>query len=145
MQLINMKDTTITLNSHEVKDLSEDADALTMPNSFELATVRIGATGDMVAFSTGDRGGEVAIKLLPHSRSLPFLVQQLGVLRNGGVVIWDGEVKNTKAGWSFKLERGVMLSGPLGHSMGRNDVANQTFTFHFQDIIPSYEKVNATG
>ena len=143
MQLINMKDTVIEFNGHEVKDLSEDADALTMPDSFELASVRRGATGDMVAFSMGDRGGPVAIKLLPHSRSLPFFMQQLAVLRDGGIVIWDGEVKNPRAGWSFKLERGVMISGPLGHTMGRNDVANQTFTFEFEDIIPSYEKVNA--
>ena len=144
MRLFNLKDTTVVLNSHEVEGFSEDADAITMPDGFELATVRRGATGDMAAFSTGDRGGPVSIKLLPHSPSLPFFMQQLAVLRDGGRVTWDGEVRNTHAGWSFRLAGGVMVSGPLGQTAGRGDVANQTFTFEFEDIIPNYDKVSVT-
>ena len=143
MRIFNIEGTTIQLNGHEVKGLSEDADALTMPDSFELATVRRGATGDMAVFSTGDRGGQVAIKLLPHSESLPFFMQQMAVLRGGGVVVWDGEITNTQAQWSFRLRRGVLVSGPLGQTMGKSDVANQTFTWEFEDIIPSYEKVQS--
>ena len=58
----SLQDVTVTLNGHTVegeqtiRGWSEDSDALTLPDAFEFASVRRGATGDMAAFSTGDRG-----------------------------------------------------------------------------------------
>ena len=74
----SLQDVTVLLNGHTVegeqtigeqtiKGWSEDTDALTLPDAFEFASVRRGATGDMAAFSTGDRGGPVSLKLLPNS------------------------------------------------------------------------------
>ena len=42
-----------------------------------------GATGDMAAFSTGNRGGPVSVKLLPTSPSVAFFMQQAEVMRRG--------------------------------------------------------------
>ena len=80
---ISLQGTTVLLNGHQVSGWSEDTDALTMPDAVELATVRRGATGDMAAFSTGNRGGPVSVKLLPTSPSVAFFMQQAEVMRRG--------------------------------------------------------------
>ena len=70
----SLQDVTFILNGHTVEGWSEDTDALTLPDAFEFASVRRGATGDMAAFSTGDRGGPVTLKLMPNSPSVPFFM-----------------------------------------------------------------------
>ena len=141
MKIISLEGTTVELNGHVVQGWSDDSDALMMPDSFELASVRRGATGEMAAFSTGDKGGPVSVKLLPNSPSLPFFMQQLATQLNGAGAVWDGNIKNSQAGFGFTLVRGVMVSGPLGQTMGSGEVANATFTFEFERIIPDYDKV----
>ena len=95
----SLQDVTVILNGHTVegeqtiRGWSEDTDALTLPDAFEFASVRRGATGDMAAFSTGDRGGPVTLKLLPNSPSVPFFMNQVTrILVERAVVIWDGSV-----------------------------------------------------
>ena len=95
----SLQDVTVILNGHTVdgeqiiRGWSEDTDALTLPDAFEFASVRRGATGDMAAFSTGDRGGPVTLKLLPNSPSVPFFMTQVTrILVERAVVIWDGSV-----------------------------------------------------
>ena len=137
--ILSLEHTTVSLNGHEVKGWSEDTDALTMPDAFEVATVRRGATGDMAAFSTGDRGGPVSIKLLPNSPSTGFFMQQLEVMRKGGTTIWSGSIYNSRLNVSATLTRGVMTAGPLWPNMGKGEVANHTFTFEFEDISVNYD------
>ena len=89
----SLQDVPVTLNGHTVEGWSEDTDALTLPDAFEFASVRRGASGDMAAFSTGDRGGPVSLKLLPNSPSVPFLMNQVTqILVDRAEVIWDGSV-----------------------------------------------------
>ena len=137
--MISMADTTVILNGHVVQGFSEDSDALTMPDAFELASVRRGATGDMAAFSTGDKGGPVSIKLLPNSRSLQFFMQQATLQLQGAVIIWDGSIQNTQTKFGFALARGVLTAFPLGQTMGKGEMANQVFTFEFESILPNYD------
>ena len=145
----SLQDVTVTLNGHTVegeqtiRGWSEDTDALTLPDAFEFASVRRGATGDMAAFSTGDRGGPVTLKLLPNSPSVPFLMNQVTrILVERAEVIWDGSVKHSKTGASVTLKRGILISGPLWYTMGKGEVSNLTFNWEFQEIIPDFAKVN---
>ena len=139
----SLQDVTVILNGHPVEGWSEDTDALTLPDAFEFASVRRGATGDMAAFSTGDRGGPVSLKLLPSSPSVPFLMNQVTrILVERAEVIWDGSVKHIKTGASVTLKRGVLVSGPLWYTMGKGEVGNLTFNWEFQEIIPDFAKVN---
>ena len=145
----SLQDVTVTLNGHTVegeqtiRGWSEDTDALTLPDAFEFASVRRGATGDMAAFSTGDRGGPVTLKLLPNSPSVPFLMNQVTrILVERAEVIWDGSVKHSKTGASVTLKRGILVSGPLWYTMGKGEVSNLTFNWEFQEIIPDFAKVN---
>ena len=147
--LFSLQDVTVTLNGHTVegeqtiRGWSEDTDALTLPNAFEFASVRRGATGDMAAFSTGDRGGPVSLKLLPNSLSVPFLMNQVTrILVERAEVIWDGSVKHIKTGASVTLKRGILISGPVWYQMGKGEASNLTFNWEFEEIIPDFAKVN---
>ena len=147
--LFSLQDVTVTLNGHTVegeqtiRGWSEDTDALTLPDAFEFASVRRGANGDMAAFSTGDRGGPVTLKLLPNSPSVPFLMNQVTrILVERAVVIWDGSVKHSRTKASVTLKRGILISGPVWYTMGKGEVGNLTFTWEFQEIIPDFAKVN---
>ena len=147
--LFSLQDVTVTLNGHTVegeqtiRGWSEDTDALTLPDAFEFASVRRGATGDMAAFSTGDRGGPVSLKLLPNSLSVPFLMNQVTrILVERAEVIWDGSVKHSRTGASVTLKRGILISGPVWYTMGKGEASNLTFNWEFQEIIPDFAKVN---
>ena len=151
----SLQDVTVELNGHVVegeqtmegghiiKGWSEDTDALTLPDAFEFASVRRGATGDMAAFSTGDRGGPVTLKLMPNSPSVPFLMKQVTrILSDKAEVIWGGSVKHKRTDASVTLKRGVLVSGPLWYTMGKGEAGNLTFMWEFQEIIPDFTKVN---
>ena len=145
----SLQDVTVTLNGHTlegeqtIRGWSEDTDALTLPDAFEFASVRRGATGDMAAFSTGDRGGPVSLKLLPNSPSVPFLMNQVTrILVDRAEVIWGGSVKHKRTGASVTLKRGILVSGPLWYTMGKGEASNLTFNWEFQEIIPDFAKVN---
>ena len=145
----SLQDITFLLNGHAVegdhtiKGWSEDTDALTLPDAFEFASVRRGATGDMAAFSTGDRGGPVTLKLMPNSPSVPFLMKQVTrILSDKAEVIWGGSVKHKRTDASVTLKRGVLVSGPLWYTMGKGEAGNLTFTWEFEEIIPDFAKVN---
>ena len=155
----SLQDVTFTLNGHTVAPVtlndhtlegehtisgwSEDTDALTLPDAFEFASVRRGATGDMAAFSTGDKGGPVTLKLMPNSPSVPFfMIQVTRILVNKAEVIWGGSVKHKRTGASVTLKRGVLVSGPLWYTMGKGEAGNLTFMWEFQEIIPDFAKVN---
>ena len=134
---------TVEIGEHTIKGWSEDTDALTLPDAFEFASVRRGATGDMAAFSTGDRGGPVTLKLMPNSPSVPFLMKQVTrILSDKAVVIWGGSVKHKRTEASVTLSRGVLVSGPLWYTMGKGEAGNLTFTWEFEQIIPDFTKVN---
>ena len=145
----SLQDVTVILNGHTVegeqtiRGWSEDTDALTLPDAFEFASVRRGATGDMAAFSTGDRGGPVTLKLLPNSPSVPFFMNQVTrILVERAEVIWDGSVKHSRTGASVTLKRGILISGPLWYTMGKGEAGNLTFNWEFEEIIPDFAKVN---
>ena len=145
----SLQDVTVLLNGHTVegeqtiKGWSGDTDALTLPDAFEFASVRRGATGDMAAFSTGDRGGPVTLKLMPNSPSVPFLMKQVTrILGDKAEVIWEGSVKHKRTGASVTLKRGVLISGPVWYTMGKGEAGNLTFNWEFEEIIPDFTTVN---
>ena len=150
----SLQDVTVLLNGHAVEGetpedeqtisgWSEDTDALTLPDAFEFASVRRGATGKMAAFSTGDRGGPVTLKLMPNSPSVPFFMNQVTrILVDKAEVIWDGSVIHGRSGASVTLNRGILVSGPLWYTIGKGEAGNLTFNWEFEQIIPNFTKVN---
>ena len=119
---------TVTLNGHVVLGLS----ALDIPDTVELATVRRGATGDMLASATGELGGAVSLVFRPAAPSLALFQQQMKVIAAGGIVNWEGSVKDAKHGSVLRLMHGVMASAPMGTLM--DETAEKTFTFEFERL-----------
>ena len=119
---------TVTLNGHVVLGLS----ALDIPDTVELATVRRGATGELSASATGEYGGTVSIMLQPGAPSLALLEQQMKVIVGGGIVNWEGSVKDAKHGSVLRLMHGAMTSAPMGTLM--DETAEKTFTFEFERL-----------
>ncbi len=124
---------TVTLNGHVVLGL----EALDIPDTVELATVRRGATGDMSASAASEQDGTVSLVLKPGAPSLSFLGQQMKVISGGGIVNWEGTVKDAEHGNILRLMHGVMTSGPMGTLM--DDEANKTFSFEFERLY--YETI----
>ena len=119
---------SVTLNGHVALGLS----ALDIPDTVELATVPRGATGRSRQLPTGEYGGAVAVTLQPGAPSLSFFMQQMKVIAGGGIVNWEGSVKDAKHGSVLRLMHGVMTSAPMGTLM--DETAEKTFTFEFERL-----------
>lgn len=145
MAQIGLANITVTLtdtmdHSEEITGWSDDADALTMPDEFEIMNTRFGAGGDLSAFRTGMRGGDVTIKLLPTSPSVIFLMKRLTfILQPGNRLGWSGSIHDTANKYHFELRDGVMVAAPLGVTIGSGDAANRMFRFSFAQIVPHFE------
>lgn len=135
---VSIEDTDVVINGHTVEGWSDDADALTLPD-VELASVTRGADGRMVASSTGNKGGEVTIKLLPNSPSTQFFSQRAAEIVGGAVIIFHGLIRNSRLGFSTRLSRGVLMTAPLGQTLGKGEAAAREFTFEFEEILPNYD------
>ena len=144
MSQFNIATTIVTLNGHVVEGWSDDADALMMPDSFELFTERVGPDATAY-FRTANRGGEVTLKLLPNSISAIYFVQQLtAILVDSARIRWDGSVRDVANGISATLVNGVMKQTPLGITGGAGDFANRNFMFFFDEIVPDYTNPSFT-
>ena len=119
----------VILNDHEVQGLS----GLGIAATIELATVRRGAQGDLMATAVSQSvGGPVSVALQPDSASLPFFLQQAKAQLEEGVALWNGCVKDLRHGCILRLERGFMTHAPMGALV--NLAADKTFAFEFERI-----------
>ena len=142
--IISPEHTVVIFNGHQVQGWSEDADAIGLPD-IELASVRRGADGKMAAFSSGNKGGQVTLKLLPNSPSTRFFMQQVARILDGASVVWNGTVQNPQLGSGTRLLRGVMITGPGGLTQGMGDTANRNFVFEFERVIPDWDGADLAG
>lgn len=137
---VSIEHTTVTLNGHEVTGLTDDAEAIMFPD-IEIASVKRGATGKMMTNRTGNKGGKFSLKLLPNSESLPFFAQQFAQQLLGASITWNGSVVNHLTGQSSRLEKGVMVNGPSGQTLGKGEAKDQVFEFEFEKIVSNYDAV----
>ena len=137
MAQIGLDNTTVVIGGHTVTGWSDDSDALTMPDEYSPYNIRYGADGELAAFRTGRKGGEVTIKVLPTSPTARYFIQQMENIRRnpGAEVNFNGTVRNTGAvPFTVHLRDGVLMTAPMGYTMGAGDVANRMFTFAFEEI-----------
>ena len=135
---ISVEHASVVLNGHVVQGLSTDQDSIMMPD-IEIARVERGATGTMYAASTGDKGGQFTLKLLPSSTSLRFFMGQFTLALRGAAIIWNGQVNNAQIGITAQLHRGVLVRGPGGHTFGKGSASTMEFVWEFERIIPIYD------
>jgi len=135
---ISVIGTTVVIDGHTVSGWSDDADALMMPDEVELAQVTRGADGLMVASLTGNKGGEVQLKLLANSESAQYFGRQVSHILNGGMREFSGTVRYSN-GVVTHLERGVITTAPLAITLGQGPAATRIFRFEFERIITNFD------
>lgn len=129
----------LTINGHRVQGFSDSGDCLSFPDASEIAAFKKGATGKMVASSTGEKGGPVSIKLLPNSPSVPFFTRLIKQIDNGVPVTFSGNWINPVAGEQIELSGGALITAPRGTTYGKGEVAEKVYVFEFERIEESPE------
>lgn len=140
----SLEHSVFTINGHRVEGWASASDALMLP-AIEAAVTEVGADGKMVAASTGNRGGEVTVKLLPVSRSAAFLMQQAAQIQRGRPIEFNAELENRQNGVTTLFRRGVMTSYPAGQTLGNEVPPALEFTVTFEQIISNYDAARFDG
>jgi len=130
----SLEQTSVQINGHTVTGWSDDTDALSLPN-IDLAVVKRGADGKMVAATTGEKGGPVVFKLLANSPSVKFFQNLVTTILDGGKVELSGIIVDQTNNISVSLERGVIVNSPLGQTLGKGEVGNREYTIEFERVV----------
>ena len=134
MSMINSLDiSTVVLNGITLVGWAEDEDALSLPDSVELAYVQRGADGLMAVGGASERGGEVTIKLLSSSPSVQKLQGFVLTQRTGAYVTWNGIITYNN-GSKIGLINGVLKKAPFGFTLGKGAPKNMEYVFEFSNI-----------
>ena len=134
MDLFALENTIVVFNNHRIQGWSDDADAFSVPD-IDLAAIKRGADGKMIAVSTGEKGGPVVIKLLANSPSSKFFQNIVTAQLNGICVTWNGIARYPLAGINVVFANGVLVHAPLGLTLGKGDIKNNEFTIEFETIM----------
>lgn len=133
----SLERTVLQLNGHTFSGWSDDSDALST-DSIELANVKRGADGKMVASSTGTKGGPLTIKLLPNSSSVKFMQTAAASVKKGAKIIWSGTFRDPENGVTAKLENGILTKYPPLPSLGKGNVGTMEYVIEFETIDDDY-------
>ena len=87
----------------------------------------------------------MTFKLLPNSPSTQFLQQQVARILRRAQVDWDGIIVNAQARFNVILQGGILMTAPVGQTMGKGEAAVHTFVFEFETVLPNYDAANFTG
>ena len=117
MQNVSLEHTTVLINGHRCRGWANTGDALQFPD-IEMAQTERGADGQMVASSTGNRGGEIMLKFMSNSPSFLFFMQKKVEIDRGASIEFNGTVRNAQTGMTSRLERGVLKRAPAGQNVG---------------------------
>lgn len=135
--VISLESFTLNLNGIEVDGWADDADAFTPPTVDSLAE-RVGADGKMVVVATGNKGGEVIVKLMPNSRAGKQIMNAYAAQVAGVVLQWNGIGMDHRNNVVTSFIGGYLKRATTGPTMGKGAVGNFEFTFVFEKIIPDY-------
>ena len=118
-----------------VEGFSNDSDAFMPPSEIEGVTVVPGGDGTHERFDTGERGGEVVIKLQPSSPTVPKFHRMIRQQQLGDRVNWDLHAENLVSGTRLEGRNGVCTKWPAGETVGGSVIGTQQFTFDYQELI----------
>ena len=138
---ISIETSTLTLNNTVITGFSDDTDALAIPD-VDIAVVKRGADGRMTATSTGNKGGPVTIKLLPTSKSVPFLSSLSEQQKNGSRVVISGSVVDHQNGSSVSLSNGSIATYTPFSPRGKGEVGNMNYIIEFERVDGNYESAD---
>lgn len=124
----------LLINGHLVSGFSDSEDCLGFPQDLELATVTKGADGKMCGSKTGEKGGEVTIKLLPNSPSAAFFAKLIKQQQLGLPIIISGSWSNPSVGEFIQMKGGILKTGPKGTTYGKGKAGEKVYVIEFETI-----------
>lgn len=139
MQYVALEHCTVTLNGTLIEGFAPEADAIMMPE-IEIATVTVGPDGLKTFTTTGQRGGEVSLKLQPNSRGGQFLGSQFALELGRQIVVFNGVIQNHHTGYTSRLTNGGFVRGPSGISFG-TEVNMLEFVIDFTQIVTLWDGI----
>ena len=124
---------SLTLNGTEIVEYSDAEDGISFPDR-ELTAHKTGATGKKNVGFTGERGGQVTIKLLSNSKSIPFFkgIDNATVL--GSLIKLEGFLQYSN-GSTCTMTNGTLVKCPAGQTLGRGVSKDHEAIIHFETII----------
>lgn len=143
---IDIETVVVTLNDrHTIAGWSQDTDALMLPDSFEALGTKRGADGMMEVTRTGAKGGPVTVKLLVTSPSCTYLFTQAARQMTENLVIkWKMDIEDAVNGWEVHGVEGVLMTHPLGPTIGQGEAASREFVFDFERLTPDFSRADFT-
>ena len=131
----------VEVNGHRVRGWAKQNDAFSPPELTLTETER-SPEGQMVASSTGEKGGECGFKLLVNSPSTKWFGRQLAEIQRGVIKSFSLTARHPPSGYSARAERGVLKGGPTGPKLGSGVPAAREFMIDFEVFIGNWDAVN---
>lgn len=125
----------VEIGGIRVEGFTNDSDAFMPPQEIEGVTVVTGADGTHERFDTGERGGEVVVKLQASSPTVPKFLRQVERQKQGDNVNWDMHARNLSSNFRTEGRDGVCTKWPGGEQVGGSAIGAMQFTFDYQEII----------
>ena len=140
VSVITVEKTKVFINianrgRREIRGLSDDADSL-MFADVEWLQQTTGAQGDVIIYTTGEKGGDFTMKLLANSSAVfREMAELVAANQDADPKECLIEMVNQTVPFSYRLEGTYLMGGPPGHTMGKGNVANLNYRFHATRII----------
>ena len=119
---------------HKITGWSESGDCLSFPDSAELNMVKKGADGKMVSSNTGEKGGEVSVKVLANSPFVDRMSAEIELIKAGVQIPITLSATNKTVGDATVCTNGALKSAPIGVTYGKGEVGEMVYVFEFERI-----------
>lgn len=120
---------------HEISGWSDSADCLSLPDASELNMVKKGADGKMVASNTGEKGGEVTIKVLANSPFVDRMAAEIELIKQGVQIPAQLLITNQTVGDTTACANGSLKTAPVGVTYGKGEVGEMVYVWEFETIV----------
>ena len=120
---------------HEITGWSDSGDCLSLPDGVELNQFKKGATGKMVASNTGEKGGEVSIKVLANSVFVDRMAAEIELIKASVQIPIQLVITNKTVGDVTTCTQGTLKTAPTGITYGKGEVGEMVYVFEFEKII----------
>ena len=135
----SLEKAVLIMNGHRVQGFSSDGDGIEMPQ-VDMVSVKMSADGIKLFANTGEKGGEVTVRLQGNSPSIAFFAQQRVAALKGADVEWNATLSID--GVTVRMIRGAMITAPAGPSLSSDGPVDREFVWNFEQILEDYSGHN---
>lgn len=133
-KVISPDNSKLILNGHLFKGYADVNDAIQVPDR-NIRDMKRGADGEILLGSTGQRGENLTITLLPNSTSfLDYMLPQIEAENNGAIIQYNGAIYYRSIGVTVSLQEGYLTTIPSIITVGQGFAGNIKIGWGFNRI-----------